>query len=226
MPTKVMVIGGSGPTGRLVLARAADAGLEPIAFQHRPFEVPNGTEIRAGDLLDPSTLPSALRGCDAVVSLVGHGKGSPSDLASRAYRNLVAVMRDERVGRLVCVTGALIGHPRELRHGFYRIAPDLFSQVVREQIADRQLSERIVMESGLDWTIVRPPRLVDGPLLPLAVAPDMRIGTMAHCTRASLAQFLVDEVSAPRHRREAIAVRTVASRRASREATARPESPP
>jgi len=69
------------------------------------------------------------------------------------------------------------------------------------------------MTSGLDWTIVRPPRLVDGVDAALEVGTDLRIGSFASCPRRSLARLLVDEVRGVGHPGMAIAVRAVGAGR-------------
>jgi uncharacterized protein YbjT (DUF2867 family) len=206
---KVLVIGASGPTGRAVVDLALGRGLDAAVLVHRDFPVPEGAEGRAADLLDPASLSRAVAGCDAVISTLGPNRDSAPALCSRAYRNLVDAMSAEGAQRLVCVTGAMIGHPSSHLHGFYRIAPRLFPADVRAAIEDRRESERIVIASDLDWTIVRPPRLVDGTATAVEVGSDLRIGTFSWCPRRSLARLLVDEVHGPGHPRMAIAVRAV-----------------
>jgi uncharacterized protein YbjT (DUF2867 family) len=221
---RVLVIGASGPTGRAVVAIALARGLDVAVLLHRDFPVPRGAEGRAGDVLDAFSLRAALVGCDAVISTLGPGTNSPPDLCSRAYANLVEAMAAGGPSRLVCVTGAMIGHPTRFLHGFYRIAPHFFPAAVRESMDDRRESERIVMASDLGWTIVRPPRLVDGGDAALEVGTDLRIGSFASCPRRSLARLLVEEVRGVGHPRMAIAVRAIrAARRRSGPTSTVPE---
>jgi uncharacterized protein YbjT (DUF2867 family) len=66
-------------------------------------------------------------------------------------------------------------------------------------VADRAAQERVVLESGLDWTIVKPPRLADGPATgPVRADAALRVGLMSRIRRADLAEFLLDEVDRPR----------------------------
>lgn len=56
----------------------------------------------------------------------------------------------------------------------------------------RGRDERVVQQSGLDWTLVRPPRLADGPAVPARVGRDCWVGPFASISRDTLASVLVD----------------------------------
>lgn len=105
--------------------------------------------------------------------------------------------------RLVCITGALIGHPREHLGWFYR----LLLSAQGAAIQDRRLQEQLILRSGLDWTLVRPPRLDNGPARgSWRAGEDLFIGAMAHINRADLASFMLQQLDDPTYIRRGVAI--------------------
>ena len=161
----VLVVGATGPTGREVVARAAARGHDVVALvRRRGGGAPTGARIetRQGDVLDPNSLKPALLGCDVVLCALGSGVSlRPMTMLSTGTRNLIDAMKVAGVRRLVCITGVGAGDSRG--HGGFvydtLIRPTILRQVYRDK--DRQ--EQVVRDSGLDWTIVRPAQLKDGP---------------------------------------------------------------
>src|SRR5256712_13419268 len=85
---------------------------------------------------------------------------SRRDFFSKATRVLVTAMEEAQVKRLICVTGFGAGDSRG-RGGFlYSVA---FHLLLGRVYDDKDVQERIVRRSKLDWVIVRPVILTDGP---------------------------------------------------------------
>jgi putative NADH-flavin reductase len=75
--------------------------------------------------------------------------------------------------------------------------------------ADASAQERAVIDSGLDWTVVKPPRLTSGGATHRVRADRaQRVGLLSRVSRADLAAFMLDEASAGRHIRERVYVRS------------------
>jgi uncharacterized protein YbjT (DUF2867 family) len=66
---KVLVLGATGGTGRLIVRDAAAKGYSIVALVRSKAraDLP-GAELIEGDALDEATLARAMDGCDAVVS--------------------------------------------------------------------------------------------------------------------------------------------------------------
>jgi putative NADH-flavin reductase len=172
---RLCVLGGHGKTGKRVVAVARALG--------------HAVQVLEGDALDAEALRTAIAGSEAVISVLGPVRGSAPDFSSRATAAVIDVMRRERVARLVMVTGAMCGPPRELGL-FYRSMIKLPS--LARVIADRRKQEELVMASGLEWTLVRPPRLTDDePAEPPVFAFHGPVLMMESCARSHLAQALV-----------------------------------
>ncbi len=91
----------------------------------------------------------------------------------------------------------MIGHPPEKMVGWiYPIIRALLPTDQREQTTDRQLQERIVVESGLDWVLVRPPRLTNGHRTGVyRVGEGIELGSFARVSRADVADFMLKQVA-------------------------------
>jgi hypothetical protein len=116
-------------------------------------------------------------------------------------------MRAAGVRRLVCLTGAMVGElPRNVSLPM-RVLAGLYRRRVPHPAADAAVQERLVMESGLDWLIAKPPRLTDGPATGCVRAdPALRVGLLSRVSRRNLAAFLLDEMTLAHHARQRLYV--------------------
>jgi putative NADH-flavin reductase len=165
---KLTVFGASGGTGSQVVSQGLEAGHEIVAVVRDPARLPithtNLTVVTA-DVLRPGDIADAVAGRDGVVSaLGGAGKNHPT-LCADAARSVITAMRDTGSRRLVIVSAsgpyADEGDGPLLR---YVAKPILGRTVFKTVWADHVAMEEAVRASGLDWTVLRPPRLTDKPL--------------------------------------------------------------
>ncbi|GAA0938708.1 NAD(P)-dependent oxidoreductase [Nonomuraea longicatena] len=166
---KLVIFGANGPTGRLATRQALDEGHSVTAVTRNPdtFPVggPNLTVARA-DALDPAEVRDVIAGHDAVASTLGVPYGSPAATTmSRFAVNAIEAMRAHGIRRLVCVTST--GVPMRPPPGetfFYRkvVIPTLI-RMGRPLYEDAGLAESIVAGTDLEWTVLRPSGLFDGP---------------------------------------------------------------
>jgi uncharacterized protein YbjT (DUF2867 family) len=184
---RIAILGGTGRTGRHVIDAAVAAGHTVRVLSREAFDQP-GTEAVRGDALDPDRLRTLVRGVDAVICVLGPVPDSPADVCSRATALLVDAMKTEGVRRLVVQTGAMIGH--SALGPFYRWMRA--RRGLQPFLEERRAQERIVQTSGLDWTLVRPPRLTNGPCTGAErVGVDLPIHALSSVPRSDVAQVLV-----------------------------------
>ena len=159
---KLIVFGATGTVGRLVVEQALAQGHEVTAFARRP-EALGRDESRlrlvAGDARDPAAVDAAVRGHDAV--LVTLGAGRKAGVRAAGTRTIVAAMKRHGIRRLICQSTLGAGDSLGNLNFFWRHI--MFGLLLRPAFADHQAQERIVRDSGLDWTIVRPSAFTDGP---------------------------------------------------------------
>ena len=119
----------------------------------------------AGDALEMATVKRALTGIDVVTQSLGVSAGpevvfKPMQLFSKATRVLVTAMEKAQVKRLICVTGFGAGDSRGHGGCLYNAAVHLLLGHVYD---DKDVQERMVRRSKLDWVIVRPVIMTNGP---------------------------------------------------------------
>jgi len=162
---KILVLGATGGTGRLIVSQALAQGYDVAALVHSPEKGGDlqGANVIVGDARDERALREALKGRDAVVSALGTAASPFREvtLLSVATRALVSAMKVEQVSRLVCITG--IGAGDSAGHGGFVFDHLIFPLLLRHVYADKNRQEAIVRDSGLDWVLIRPSILNDKP---------------------------------------------------------------
>ncbi|HEY8334183.1 MAG TPA: SDR family oxidoreductase [Tardiphaga sp.] len=202
---KLLVLGATGGTGRLIVNQAVARGYDVTALVRSTEKATDlkGAKLVVGDARDEVALRQALKGRTAVVSALGT-PASPFrqvTLLSTATRALVSAMKAEHVSRLVCITG--MGAGDSARHGGFVFDRLIFPLLLRRVYADKDRQETIVRGSGLDWTLVRPSVLNDKPgrntLQAITDLSGFHGGTIA---REDVAGFVLDQLcsDAWRHR--------------------------
>jgi len=194
----LLVMGASRGIGLETVQRALAAGHRVRAFARgaAAIDLPQpGLEKVAADALDATAVTAAIEGADAVIQSLGAGeKAAPQVIltGTRTTRILIDAMRATGVRRLVAVTGLGAGDSRG-RGGFLYDAL-AFPLLLKRIYDDKDVQEQMIRASGLEWTIVRPGLLTNGPLTGKARAlsepEDWRFGSVS---RADVAAFLVRE---------------------------------
>ena len=194
----VAVLGASGATGRHVVATALERGHTVSTFVRRSGAFQPAGRLRETvwpNVTDPGPLIDALSGVDVVVSALGGAESGPTTVCTEGTRSALIAMEATGVTRLIAVSahGALETHDKSL----YSLA---VWAGVADRMRDKETMERLITASGLDWTIVRPPKLSDRPLTGTRrVGTDLPIRAGSSIGRADLAAFLIDEAESPRY---------------------------
>lgn len=202
----LLVLGANGRTGRLVVQRALPDDWV-TAFVRTGTLLERPCRLVVGDPADPAQLAAALEGQDAVICTIGPHAGPSDGVCRRVTEATIAAMRETQVRRVIALTGAMVSHPHAHAGLVYRWADTLLGEAGRAQLEDHRAQERLLAESGLDWTIVRPTRLTDEPARGVyRVGEDIDIGSLAHIGRADLADFLVQCAHGTEHVGRAVTI--------------------
>ena len=192
---KLLIVGATGPTGREVLKEASLGGISVRSLARTPSALDGVTgagEVVQGDVLDPSSLVKASQGVDAIICVLGARAGfGVTTLVSTGTANLIEAAKTNSVKRLVVVTGMGAGDSRG--HGGWLYDRILLPLLLRQLYADKDRQEALITDSGLDWTIVRPAFLTNGPRTTTFRALDkLQPDTLlTKISRADVAQYLV-----------------------------------
>ena len=146
------------------MKQALDLGHEVTAFARQPVKLDDISDANLkriqGDVLDQDAVSAGIQGHDAVFCAIGAGAGRTT-LREDGTRNIVQGMEKAGVRRLICQSTMGIGESRA-NLGFltkYVIVPVF----LRHAFADHERQEAVIKGSSLDWIIVHPPHLSDGP---------------------------------------------------------------
>ncbi len=198
-PLTIAVLGAAGRSGRPLVRRALADGHAVRALVRDPARlgvVHERLTVVTGDAKDPATLRETVRGAAGVVSTLGPTKGSGPVLAV-AIPLLLDAMREEGVRRLVVLSGAGVTVPGDRKALPDRVISAAMRFVARDVLADHEgaLEALRTSSDGIDWTLVRAPRLGDD-----TPSGGVRHGERlspgrAQVSRADLAAFLLEQVT-------------------------------
>lgn len=161
---RLLVFGSTGGTGRELLIQALDQDHSVTAYARDPAKIEDIQHSRLtvvrGDVLDAATVESAIAGHEGILVTIGAGS-IRTTLREEGTRNIVEAMQSTGVKRLICQSSLGVGDSRTNLPFFTKyIIVGIF---LRHAFADHELQEAVVRQSSLDWTIVRPSQLKDGP---------------------------------------------------------------
>lgn len=164
----IVVLGSTGPTGQQMVSTALDAGHRVTAVARQPealtIQSPQLILARA-DVFKPQTIEGVFAGADAILSALGSHTGrKPTSIYSVGTRKVCAEMHAAGVRRLVCISAIPVQDPHEKSFVDRYIAHPILGLFFGGAYADLRIMEAdLRATTDLDWTVVRPPRLLDGP---------------------------------------------------------------
>jgi uncharacterized protein YbjT (DUF2867 family) len=181
------VLGAAGATGIPLVEQALAGGHQVTALvrsqQALGIADPN-LDVVEGDATDREAVSRATRGADAVISVLG----ARGPVIADATRAVVDVSKHGGPERIVMLSSFAVARDR--------LTP--FSKLVTRmamgsQISDKAAGEEVLRASGLDWTIVYPTKLTNGPDGEPRVVPETRkVGMLQKISRADVASFLLE----------------------------------
>jgi len=191
---RLALFGGTGRIGTHVLAWSPRSGHQVTALVRDPAvlagtEGVGGLTLVTGDATDPAAVQAATDGSDAVISALGPRGTRTPGLLGAAARNIVAGMEKSGTRRIICVSaaGAFIAGDPDMN----MLTKVVLPRVLARQFADVRDMEDAIAASGLDWTLVRPSRLVNtGETGRYRVRPDYTPAGGGKISRADVAHFI------------------------------------
>lgn len=158
---KIIVFGATGGVGQSVVKQAVENGFEVTAFVRTPEKLQTTHEkltIIKGDAFNQQEVTAAIAGHDAVVSCLGSSQGmKKSTELQDMVKNIVAGMQEQGVKRIIYTASA----------GIYNELPGISGKLMmgmlKNALTDHRAAVDWIESRGLNYTIVRPMGLTNGP---------------------------------------------------------------
>jgi uncharacterized protein YbjT (DUF2867 family) len=166
---KILVLGASGRTGKLILKEKKKRGHQTVAIVREPeklFEYE--CEVIEGTPYDYDTVEEAIQGCDAVINTLNVSRKSdnpwsslvsPKDLISASTRNCIKAMEKLGIKRFVALSTLGAGRSWKNTPLILRMIVSLSN--LKYPFQDHGRQEDVLEKSDMDYTICRAPMLSD-----------------------------------------------------------------
>jgi uncharacterized protein YbjT (DUF2867 family) len=164
---EILVFGATGGTGIAIIREALARGYGITAFvrdiqhaQHAFNGLCTNLSFYEGDALNAEDVKKAIApGLDAVVSALGIYQRMPGhDTLTQATNNILAAMKVSGPRRVVCISSLGVGDSRNQGDFPTRI---IQKTALRFTLSDKETQEAAIRNSELDWTVIRPSRLLN-----------------------------------------------------------------
>ncbi|WP_374462578.1 NAD(P)-dependent oxidoreductase [Chryseobacterium sp.] len=191
----IAVIGGTGKSGQYLVKHLLEKGhsLKLLLRHPENFTLQNPLiETVKGDARDEAAVHKLIMETDLVISTLGQPKGEKS-IFSDAAKNIIKAMNSYGITRYIVTTGLSVNTLSDQKNKRVKMATEWMYQNYPETTADKQKEYELLLESNLDWTLIR---------LPLINLTDENFTTEANLTdckgenisAADLAGFLVSQI--------------------------------
>jgi putative NADH-flavin reductase len=188
------IFGATGGTGRHLVEQALAAGHHVTVLVRTPAAVTEPHErlhIVQGDVRQVDQVAAVVAGQDAVLSALGPHERGPVDLCTAAMTAILAAMTRHDVRRLVVLSayGARESHDG----GLYNV---MLWRIQKEKMLDKERMEELIAHSAVDWTVVRPSALSNGPRTSrYHTGIGLRMRLTSRISRADVAAFMLRQVA-------------------------------
>ena len=167
---KVIIFGATGFSGQAILAETIKQGHEVTVLVRDSSKVKikhNNLRIVKGNVLDSQKVAFVIQNQEAVIQCLGvggKGDGKPTTFISDAMKIIVDEMQKQNIKRLIALSNVGAGNSIAFQPWFFtKIILTYFMKWLKVIIDDKNRMEPIIMNSNLNWTIVRCPNIVDKP---------------------------------------------------------------
>ena len=202
----VAIFGATGRAGKHLVQQALERGYCVRALARDPGKLAMQNErllVIQGSLSDMARVEQVVAGADAVLSVLGPTSNEPTFEISQGTTTIIKAMKQHGVKRLIISAGAGVGDPGDAPKLFNKLIGMALKATARNVYEDMLKTVALARESGLEWTVVRVPRLTDAPPTGHVRVGMVGKGTGANLSRADMAEFMLKQVDDLQHLRKA-----------------------
>ncbi|MEO6489371.1 MAG: SDR family oxidoreductase [Ferruginibacter sp.] len=201
---KILILGATGMTGQLLVKLALEKSHQVTALVRSPTKlniIHENLNVIKGDILDNNILKDLLKDKDAVLSALGVGKSLKSgNLMTRVASVLIPSMHETKVKRLIFLSAFGVGETFSQANFIQKL---IFRLPLKNIYRDKSASDSIIKNSKIDWTLICPTLLTNGPFIGEYKAGEkFTMKGMPKISRADVADFMIKQLTDPTYIRK------------------------
>lgn len=159
---KVIVFGATGTVGIEIVKQALEKGYSVTAFVRNPekremLEHKN-LSVYKGDVTNENDVEKAIQNHDTVICVLGDGK--TGKIRAIGTQHIINAMNKLAIKRFICQSTLGMGQSYGNLNFIWKHI--MFGMLLKKAFQDHQLQEQYILNSELDYTLVRPSALTDG----------------------------------------------------------------
>lgn len=205
---KIAIFGSTGGTGKEIVKQALEQGHEITALVRDPQKLSSSDKrvsIIKGDVLNKDDVLKVLQGNDAVLVALGVKPPSNAKVVGPGTKNIIGAMKASNVKRLI-VESAMFMDDTVRKNSF--LISLLTKTFMKGLYTDKLVQEAAIRESDLEWVIVRPVGLANGPKMETyRFGENLKLkGLFPMISRADVANFMLKQLSSDTNLHKAVLV--------------------
>jgi len=195
---KIAIIGGTGKSGKYLVNQLINQGFQLKILLRNPdnFQLKSSLiEVIKGEVTNFSSIHSLIEDCQAVISTLGLGiPASEPTIFSQSTTNVIKAMNECNVHRYIVTTGLNVDTPFDKKSSKTSFGTDWMKKTFPISTTDKQLEYDILVNSNIDWTLVRLP-LIEQTDERNKVSVDLEDCPGDKISATDLAFFLIEQLS-------------------------------
>jgi putative NADH-flavin reductase len=207
---KILIIGATGRTGRLIVEEALKQGYDLNVLVRDKNKMPfnsNSIKVYQGTPVHRADLAAAMEGCDLIISALSISRASDAPWSklitaeyfiSESMKNVIVEADQQNLKRLITISAWGVLETKKDVPFWFRWLINYSN--LRPVYADHESQEKLLANSNLNWTAVRPVALNDSKKIKtLKVSLDNFPKPSLYISRQSVAKFMVDIVKSDKY---------------------------
>ena len=205
---KIIVFGATGSVGEKIVNQALEKGYSVTAFVRNPEKLtsknhPN-LNIFQGDVLNLADVKEAVKNQDVVLCALGDGK--IGKIRAEGTKQIITALKDSTTNRFICQSTIGAGNSYTNLNFIWKYV--MFGFLLKKVLPDHNLQEKHIMESDLDYTIVRPSALTDGEISTNYQENfDETVKKLSlKISRSDVANFMIQQIDSKKYLKKAVSI--------------------
>lgn len=167
---RILLLGATGRTGKLVLTSALKEGYSVNCLVRKPdkIEAQDGVQVFEGNPSDKHDLQSAMEGCECIMGVLNVSRHTdfpwsalrtPEKYLSEVMSQVIPMAEERNIQRIIICSAWGVAETKKDIPGWFRWFIE--NSNIGKAYEDHERQEQLLMQSNLNWTIIRPAGLTN-----------------------------------------------------------------